>query len=41
MKAFNSIDKGVSSVSELSTKPAIYPMTVLSPVSNTIPFPLP
>lgn len=41
MKEFNSFLSVVSSPPELSTNPAIYPITVLSPVNITIPFPLP
>lgn len=41
IKTFNSLLRVVSSPPELSTNPAIYPITVLSPVKTTIPLPLP
>lgn len=41
IKTFSSLLRVVSSPPELSTNPAIYPITVLSPVNTTIPLPLP
>lgn len=41
MNLSNSFLNGVSSLPELSTKFAICPITVLSPVNITIPFPWP
>lgn len=41
INASNSFLKGVSSETEQSTKLAIWPITVLSPVNITIPLPFP
>lgn len=41
VNASSSFFNGVSSTTELYTNPAIYPITVLSPVKMTTPLPVP
>lgn len=41
INTLSSLLRVVSSPPELSTNPAIYPITVLSPVNTTIPLPFP